>query len=65
MFQLLRSSTSHGQGFGVGDSNGHVHQVVMAVTVTAMHGGTHLCPEMHLTLIVGTLYKTDVFVVFI
>ena len=25
----------------------------------------HLCPEMHITLILGTLYKTDLFVVFI
>ena len=25
----------------------------------------HLGPEMHLTLILGTLYKTDLFVIFI
>ena len=26
---------------------------------------THLCPEMHLSLNWGTLYKTDLFVIFI
>ena len=25
----------------------------------------HLCPEMHLTLNFGTLYKTELFVIFI
>ena len=29
----------------------------------ALHTRKHLCPEMHLTLILDTLYKTDLFVV--